>query len=157
MGDLVTADEPASDRSQELATELGLDVDVLVELLGAGWRRAGGRGRLALGDEGSLWWHAGDPVQLMLLADQSSRHLTLAVPRGEWRGPGELVYLPTRPFHLQLNDPPEVIQRAVREALRSRRSSFRYCRYCRSQVPPEYRDEPDVCMSCSEMWLGVVH
>lgn len=145
-GALVSADEPAADCSEELATELGLDVDILVDLLGAGWQRVSGR-----------WWHAGDPVQLMVTADELSRQLTLAVPRGEWRGLGELVYVPTRPSHLQLDDPPEVIRTAVADALRSRRSTFRYCRYCRCQVPPEYRDEPDICMGCSERWLGVVH
>ncbi len=157
MRDQVNPDEPASDCSQELATELGLDVDVLVELLGAGWRRASSHERLSLGDEDQPWWLAGDPVQLMLSADQWSRTLVLAVPRGEWRGPGELVYVPTRPFHVELHDPPEVIQRAVADALRSRRSNFRYCRYCRYQMAPEYRHEPNVCMGCSERWLGVVH
>jgi len=38
-----------------------------------------------------------------------------------------------------------------------RRTAFRRCRYCQENKPPEWQHEDDVCQSCAEKHLGVVH
>lgn len=47
---------------------------------------------------------------------------------------------------------------ALLEAARAaRREQFNRCRYCGRLVPPEHRHREDVCHSCAERHLGVVH
>ena len=144
------------DATAEVASVLGLDVATLVALVGGPWSRVPHPSENLLSDAShDDWWMAGDPVQLMLTRE-SSGDVLLAVPRARWQG-WDCAYEPGRTLRLYLDSDPAAVQRAVAEALRLRRSTFRYCRYCRGLTPPEYRDEPDVCMGCSERWLGAVH
>lgn len=140
-----------------LAQRLGMQLDEFVELFGAGWREAEPfRHQLLSGDDWGEWYVAADPPQIMLALTADDR-VRLARPRGVWQGVAELSLQPvderTVPRGLEATDE---VRSIVADLLRRRRSTFRYCRYCRDLTPPEYWEE-GACMSCSERWLGVVH
>ena len=146
--------EECHDASERLAAALGLDTGSFVEVLGSGWHalpQADGEQ-----DQDAAWWAAGEPIQLLLHHGRQQEAVRVAVPNGVWRG-HRLVYVPGRTENVSLRDAPDEIRSTVGQLLKARRSSFRYCRFCRSLTPPEYRHEPDVCMGCSERWLGVTH
>lgn len=146
------------DASEILAARLGIDATDFVETFGAGWTpvvttAAGGLG--ASDDDGSDWYAAGNPTQLML--DLGSNGPRTARPRGTWQGPGALVLIPVdvQPIGDLMDARPE-LARVLAAHLRKRRATFRYCRLCYQVTPPEYL-EGDACMSCQERWRGVVH
>lgn len=141
------------DATIDLADLLGLSLGQTVEALGSGWEPC----LPAQASEGSAWFAAGDPVQVMVGVDAeqvlvacpaeptgaSTSHptgqLTLEVlGRRPWWDPGLVAWL----------------CRTVAEAQRRRRRSFRYCRYCRMLTPPEQRHSQYVCQGCAARYLS---
>lgn len=49
------------------------------------------------------------------------------------------------------------LTRLVAAAARARRRQYHTCRFCGQSVPLEHRDSRDVCHSCAETHLGIVH
>jgi hypothetical protein len=149
--------------TERLAHEVGLPLTEFVEIFGGSWRVAEEGGTDFDADpsgSGNLfgpWYLTGEPVQLMLRP--SGREVELAVPVG--RGGGGVwgrVWLPAAqrtwlPAGEQLL---RTARAVVADFLRRRRSSFRYCRYCRVLTPPEDRLESDVCYGCGGRWRGFV-
>lgn len=45
----------------------------------------------------------------------------------------------------------------IHEAQAERRKTFQQCKYCNQLNPPGWMHQPDVCDSCAEKHLGVVH
>lgn len=154
-------DPAAWDATGSFADELGVTVAEFVEALGAGWRLLPREHTYEilvheLGRRVGAWFVAGDPFQLALRLDGGG--VGLGVPVARWAG-----HQPAwgvEHLHTLAGTGPELLVAAppvVARLLERRRSSFRYCRYCRSLTPPESRSERDVCMSCASRWLGVVY
>jgi hypothetical protein len=49
-----------------------------------------------------------------------------------------------------------VVKALVKAAVEIRRGQFFHCQYCKQRLPPE-RGGNDVCHSCAEKHLGIVH
>lgn len=146
---------------RQLAGLLQADnVGSFVEIFGAGWREVVTVHDYDTDPSGKIddlfgpWYVSGDPAQLMMRV--TGADVELATPRGRWLGwqlalvPGETVTLPRVDWSA-----PRTAE-TVRRLLRKRRSSFTYCRYCRSLTPPELRFERDICNQCASRWLKVV-
>jgi hypothetical protein len=164
----VTTDPTHELRTQrteaELAARVMLATDEFIELFGTGWRRSaphdydydadpsGG-----LSGPSEPWYVAGEPPQLMLRPHSDA--LDLAIPHGRWtRGTHGLAYEPDSQRTIWLRDwNSTVVSDVVAYLLKRRRRTFRYCRYCKRQTPPELRAEIDVCMGCAGSVLGVVY
>jgi hypothetical protein len=164
----VTTDPTHELRTQrteaELAARVMLATDEFIELFGTGWRRSaphdydydadpsGGLSGLS-----EPWYVAGEPPQLMLRPHSDA--LDLAIPHGRWtRGTHGLAYEPDSQRTIWLRDwNSTVVSDVVAYLLKRRRRTFRYCRYCKRQTPPELRAEIDVCMGCAGSVLGVVY
>ncbi|MFZ6182300.1 hypothetical protein [Nannocystis pusilla] len=119
-------------------------------------------GGAALLSEGASLLEAGDPTEVVLRADAD--HLEVRKFAIRWTGAHEnerAHVLHSRWAWRDLPaDPPERLEavRPVIEAVAAeRRASFAACRFCHRLTPPEWRFEPDVCSSCAEKHLGVVH
>ena len=153
----------SSSSHEELATAFSLDVREFVELFGAGWRESSepphGHDADPAGGMPSLfrpWYMAGNPPQIMLRPHDQA--FDLAVPDGRWtQGTHGLAYEPgsTRTVSFSEWDRSQTVA-MIAGLLKKRRSTFRYCRYCRNLTPPELRTERDVCMGCAGVWQGVV-
>ena len=140
------------DADDLLAARLGLPLTEFWHLAGSSWQHVDVAPELG---QGCDWYAAGEPLQVMLGLAPGSSDVLVGRPEGRWghRGHG-LSYVPSSPVAVErLED----LSAAVSAVCQARRRAFRWCRYCRLPTPPEYRDEPDVCMSCAERVLGVVH
>lgn len=152
-----------ADHTAELAGVLGLPASTFARTFGAQWHAAPGptphdfdsdpSGGLEA--EVTPWFLGGSPPQLM--ARVFDHGIFLATPEGSWAGGTHtLVYRPAEQRYLaadELDTP--TVEQLVRDLLRRRRSTFRYCRYCRRPTPPELRVE-DCCIECAGVWEGVV-
>lgn len=106
-------------------------------------------------DEGveRRWYVAGEPPQVLLGVDRAGEPLLVARPRVTWESWRPLLR-PDAPHRLDwLGD----VAGVLRSVSLARRRTFRWCRYCRTLAAPEHRHEPDICSSCAEVVLGVVH
>jgi hypothetical protein len=150
--------------TERLAHAVGLSLTEFVETFGASWTVAEESGTDFDADpsgSGNLfgrWYLTGEPVQLMLCPSGSEVELAVPVGRGGgggwrrvWQPAAQRTWLPAG--QQLLWTAPAV----VADFLRRRRSSFRYCRYCRVLTPPEDRLESDVCYGCGGAWRGVVY
>ena len=145
-------DEPTA--TEHLAEATGLSLHDFREVFGDGWFLLEEQGTDYDGDPtGSGWvfgpWYAaGSPVQLMLRPLEQGR-VELGVPSP--RGRGAMVFWAVSD-RVELAGGPSLLESApgvVTDLLRRRRSTFRYCRYCRSLTPPEGRVAADVCAACA--------
>ena len=156
--------EPQQDRGDELAETLGVPVLEFAELFGADWIENEGPvshdyDSDPSGGEGwdvTPWMISGAPPQLMIRV--FAHGVFLAVPAAAWRDIGHgLEYRAGRPQYLSVADLSTDGPSLVAKLLRRRRSSFRYCCFCRRSTPPETRFADDVCMACATGWYGVVY
>ena len=141
------------------AQHLGVTFEEFIEVFGLGWQEVAVPPHFLLDpmdfdglvdDDHGTWHITGEPPQLMMRV--AGRGIEVAVPRGEWRSPNALVLVPVNIAALADTcvldaSTPHVLN----ELLRKRRSTFRYCRYCRSLTPPEMREARNVCYPCAEM------
>ena len=144
-------DEPTV--SEWLARTVGLSPEDFREVFGDGWQELHHQFHDYDADpsgEGFIlgpWYVAGVPTQLMLRPRGDRLEIGVVSPRG--RGsvvsvlPSRVVRLPVGPSLLETAPP------VVADALQRRRSTFRWCRYCRSLTTPEERARPDVCAPCA--------
>lgn len=153
-------DEP--DVTVDLAARLGIPVDAFIDVFGAGWRLepaapwhdydadpSGG-----FGIEPTPWHLGGSPVQVMIRVFHHG--VFVARPDGVWEGGTHgLVYRPDRQRYASAADI-DLARELVGDAVRSRRRSFTYCRYCWVATPPELRVSVDTCMACASRWEGAV-
>lgn len=108
--------------------------------------------------EGSLigaWYIAGDPFQLMLRLRlrRDVEAVELARPKGSWAG-HTLVWRPDTDSELvPLKDGwQDAAGKVVKALLRRRRSTFRYCCYCRELTAPEHRLDDYLYQDCGTTW-----
>ena len=144
-----------------LAEQLGTDPASFVEVFGAGWRVMPTMHDYDADPSGTFdslygpWCVSGEPPQLMMRVTHDE--VQLAVPRRRSMGflftlvPGE-----THRLGLQEWAAPETGELVAR-LVRKRRSSFAYCRYCRSLIGPESRHDRNLCTACASRWLRVVY
>ena len=154
---------PEPDYTEALAQTVGVSVWDLIEVLGAEWHLLpdGGddsqAGPSGSGDHFGQWFASGVPFQLALRLTDGG--IEVGVPGRRWAG----AHTPVWHVHNRCFVPGfgQAVLTAARpvvaEALKKRRSAFRYCRYCRRQTPPEGRNLPDVCFGCATMWLGHIY
>lgn len=50
-----------------------------------------------------------------------------------------------------------LLREAIEESERRRRASFRYCRYCRRLVAPEYLFAAATCQGCASRYHGALY
>ena len=146
---------------KRLAQSLETDEMSFVETFGAGWREVPTVHDHDADPSGEFddlygpWYVSGDPAQLMMRVTLTD--LEVATPRGRWLG-HQLVLVPGETATLSRTGwSASETRGVVGQLLRKRRSSFSYCRYCRSLTPPELRTERDVCMDCASRWHGVIY
>lgn len=152
--------------TDELASALGWEPKAFADVFGGAWRLAestpvfhdydadpSGGGGLPRGS-----WHVlGSTPQLMLRVSPWNG-VFLARPEGFWaHGTFGLEYRAVDENYLSHDRLETEAAGVVRRLVAARRRTFRYCRYCVEQVPPELRAEADVCMGCASAWLGVVY
>jgi hypothetical protein len=153
-----------TDRTAELASVLGLSALAFARLFGTGWGEPPGHVTQdfdseppdGLKPEATPWFLSGESPQLMIRVFDHG--VFLARPEGSSSaGTHDLVYRPAdgRNFGLHELGAPEAKEH-VRDLLRRRRSTFRYCRYCRRVTPAELRIG-DSCMECATAWEGIVY
>jgi hypothetical protein len=149
--------------TETLAMTLRLSLEDFVETFGAGWQALpNGRSDLdaepdEMQDTFGPWWVAGEPVQLAMRPRVDG--VELGLPVGEWNGPHTLRWR-VRDRRVICGTGPQLLDDAavaVKDILRRRRSTFRYCRYCRQLTPSEGRLSADVCYSCGTEWQGVIY
>ena len=156
--------EPGGTATRALAKQIGLPVEEFVDVFGAGWQPLPNAEIDFDADpfgEGHIfgpWYIAGDPFQLMLRVRPEIEAVELARPKGSWAG-HRLVWRPDTDSELvPLTGPwQETAGQVVKTLLRRRRTSFRYCRYCRELTPPEHRLDADLCQGCATIWHGVIY
>jgi len=49
------------------------------------------------------------------------------------------------------------LESLLNDALKQRKKEFQKCNYCERCIPPEYMHSDNVCQSCAEKHLGVLH
>ncbi len=161
-GDSESLFPPDRTHAQQLAESLALPVEVFVSVFGADWWPAPDAGHDFDADPSGSglwfgpWFASGEPMQLMMRPHDD--HVELAAPGARFVGSEMVVLEPTD--HRRVERDGHLLARAdlvVKELLRKRRATFRYCRYCRALTAPEGRAESDVCYTCAMTWLGVVH
>ena len=86
--------------------------------------------------------------------------LELRLPTVEWTmgsyGPAATSRLWKRvPWEQHIK--PERLLELLEAALAERQAEFSTCRFCEQWLPPEHMHEHDICQSCAEKHLGVVH
>lgn len=148
-------DLQAGDR--RLAADLGWTLDRLYEVAGSGWEPAPPprEDNDDAGEDRRRWYIAGDPPQVMLgVSQEEPDEVLVARPLGNW-GSWTLSFEPEAPVAVDAHDPGQLAARLAQVAT-SRRRSFRWCRYCRTQCAPEHRTEADVCSGCASVVQGVV-
>ncbi len=144
-------DHEAGDRL--LAHDLDLSLERVYELVGRGWELADLGEREAEDLDPPRWYVAGEPPQVMLGVAQGQTAILVARPRVSWEH-----WRPTlQPEQLQRLASLEDLAPALARVAASRRRTFRWCRYCRTLAAPEDRYESNVCSSCAEVVLHVVH
>lgn len=82
----------------------------------------------------------------------------IRLPTVEWPGPHSPVAttrLWKRVDWSEVSDS-KALRALLDAAAKERRREFIPCRFCRRRTPPEHRHD-DVCHSCAEGYLGVVH
>jgi hypothetical protein len=148
------------DYTSDLAEQCELPVDMFVETFGAGWQPmldlpvdydADPEG---MGNIFGPWSVAGEPFQICLRPTDGG--VELGMPAGRWLG-HDLTWQVHRRESIPTLDGLEAAKAAVARILKSRRSTFHYCRYCRTLTPPENRLATDVCYGCASVWQGVVY
>ncbi|MDP9469240.1 MAG: hypothetical protein M3Q71_01030 [Chloroflexota bacterium] len=112
-------------------------------------------GEMRWTDDGELEVISGgdDGIVVRLVTDG----VEVRLPTVVWQG----VHTPlpaTRPWRsVSWSDATDDRLRALfAKGKEARRAEFRPCRFCRERVPPEHR-HGDICHSCAEQHLGVVH
>lgn len=153
-----------TDHTADLAAVLGLSAAEFARTFGADWRGSPGPTPHdfdadpsgALGADVTPWHVGGDPAQLMMRV--FAHGVFLALPEGTWAGgTHDLRYWPGRQQYIPRDEIATAeTETAVRDLLRRRRSTFRYCRYCRQPTPPELQTG-DSCMGCASAWENVVY
>ena len=153
-----------TDRTADLAAVLGVSPTTFARVFGAGWRVAPGppphdfdsdpSGGLEA--QATPWHLGGAPAQLMVRV--FGHGVFLAMPDGSFAGgTHDLRYWPLDQRYIAREEIETAeTETAVRDLLRRRRASFRYCRYCRRPTPPELLTG-DSCMGCAFAWDGVVY
>lgn len=158
QGDL-SAPDPREDTAF-LAEQSGLPVDVFAEAFGAGWQPMldmpvdDDAEPERMGDSFGGWFVAGDPFQICLRPADGGVELGMPVGR---RIGHQMMWQVHRREYVPTVDGGEAGKEALARLLKARRSSFRYCRYCRRVTPPEGRTEVDVCHGCASVWQGAVY
>ncbi|MBW9208630.1 hypothetical protein KV100_03110 [Mumia sp. zg.B21] len=148
------------DATAVLARELKLPRDEFIELFGNEWAEHEATFQDCddapsgdLENRFDPWYVAGKPIQLMLRVNGDL--IDLAVPRPRWFG-HRLEVMPERRETIRRRGwDPELVADVVKNLLRRRRSSFRYCRYCFGLTPPEHLFKRDTCMGCASDVLHV--
>lgn len=154
LGDLAL---PAP-RTEHLASALGIPTPEFIGIFGLGWteldssRPTDERGHL---DTLTAWCISGTPAQLMMRVTRDGAEL--AIPKGHWSShqlelvAASNVLVPT----IEIFDSSTTL--LVAELLKKRRSTFRYCRYCRTLTPPEGRASSDSCFGCESQVHHVIY
>lgn len=142
-----------------LADHVGLTVEEFIELFGLEWvanpNPSTRSGDDLVENDPLGWFTQGDPVQIMMRAAHEG--LELARPHGRWETSYQLAIVPDDVVRVGLVDGwTDRAEHHVSAILRRRRSTFRYCRYCRNITPPEQRDGRDYCYPCSETIRSVI-
>jgi hypothetical protein len=141
------------DDDADLAERLGVGVPTLHRLLGRGWQR---RADVLDRRPARQWFGTGEPVQVLLAADDGA--LVLALPRGLVNGVPSLRYeaVDLRSFaRADLLARPAALMAAARDITTRRRQGFRWCPTCRQVHPPEDFARSAVrCTTCQELVDG---
>ena len=146
--------DEVEDRTPELATTLGLEVEEFIDHFGGCWELVGGPVQHdfdsdpsgGMGFEPTPWHVQGEPWQLMIRVFDHG--VFLATPRPQYDGavpagpfPSGQTYVARRDFESRASD-------VVRDIVLRRRRSFRWCTCCRQVNAPEYM-YGDRCGRCA--------
>lgn len=113
-----------------------------------------------LGGDGAVWLTGGEPGEVV--ARVTTRTVSIAIFGVRWAGPHEPRPAPRwlARFHwhnLESGELYALLVRLIESAAARRCATYRTCRYCGKNTPPEWQHGDDVCQSCAERHLGVVH
>lgn len=102
----------------------------------------------------------GDPGEVVVSFKGST--VSVAIFSVRWEGPHTPVVCPQKIASLNWKRIPATrtmmsLHALIEAACEIRRSKYRKCKYCEQTNPPEWMHSDDVCQSCAERHLGVVH
>ncbi|MGW4535397.1 hypothetical protein ACWEOI_31040 [Nocardia sp. NPDC004340] len=144
----------------------GLDEQTFIDLFGAAWTDADGRGSGSLGPNSTTRapgddiadvsaFLFGTPAQLAFKVGvtATSTVITLGTPDFAWHGHIRILRMANEiPIAVPID--PEELRPRVASLLEVRRGTFGFCRYCGSLRAPE--DGIPTCHGCMSRRLGVV-
>lgn len=150
------------DCTEELASVLGIPISDFARIFGVDWSESPEAplhdydADPSGGIEGPVTpWHlAGEPVQLMIRVFPHG--VFLAIPDSDWARETGDRYCPTHQQHVPVHEiDTHATAVLVADLLWRRRSTFRYCDYCRVAKAPEQRyDDRACCLMCAARWEG---
>jgi ABC-type proline/glycine betaine transport system permease subunit len=109
---------------------------------------------------GALQFTGGDPAQVVVLLTQ--RTVIVSEFAGLWETPFHFTAAPRRIGAIKWKRLPETqlmnaLGALIKGARESRLAQFQRCQYCGRHTAPEWLHDDQLCQSCADSQLGVVH